>query len=320
MWRKLCGGLLLQGLLLVVQGVACLPCAQAAPPTIAVILPTSPPHLAKIYEVFVQQFAGLPAGRTAPRFYLQHPNDDPMSLRNSARKAVALNADLIIAIGTSAALAAKAETFETPVLFADVIEPEAIGLVTQNKRDNQLATGVRGNAPLQTLFKLLREMTSVSKLALILDGDIGDKQLTAVLKDAAKRRGFEVVPISVRDKSAAAVVRAVTESGADGVFFVEDKEKFQPILDLAQEKKLPVISIAPGMAERGALLVMEVSPEEQGKVLAEMAKQLMEGAFPEHLPVAAPRQSGIIINLKSAQQYGMQIPFEVLSQATRVIR
>lgn len=320
MWRKLCSGLLLQGLLLVVQGLVCLPFAQAAPLSIAVLLPNSPPHLARIYEVFQQKFAALPTDQPAPRFYLQHPNDDPMSLRNSARKAVALDADLIIAFGTSAALAAKAETFETPVLFADVIEPEAIGLVTQNKRDNQLATGVRGNAPLQTLFKLLREMTSVSKLALILDGDINDRLLTAVLKDAAKRRGLEVVPISVHDKSAAQVMRAVTEVGADGVFFVEAEEKYQPILDLAQEMKLPVISIALGMAERGALLVMETSPEEQGTLLAEMAKQLIDGAFPEHLPVAAPRQSGVVINLKSAQQCGLQVPFEVLSQATRVVR
>lgn len=317
MWRKLCGGLLLQ---IVAQGVVCLTFAQAEPLSIAVILPDSPPHLTKIYEVFAQRFAELPAGQPAPRFYLQHPNDDPMSLRNSARKAVALNADLIIALGTSAALAAKAETFQTPVLFADVVEPEAIGLVTQNKRDNQLATGVRGNAPLQTLFKLLREMSSVSKLALILHGDIGDKQLTAVLKDAAKRRGLEIVPISVRDKSVAAVIRAVAESGADGIFFLEARENYQPILALALEKKLPVISIAPGMAERGALLVMEPSLDEQGTLLAEMAGQLIEGEFPEHLPVAAPRQSGIVINLKSAEQCGLQVPFDVLSQATRVIR
>ena len=60
------------------------------------------------------------------------------SLRNSARKAIALNADLILAFGTSAALAAKAETFETPILFADAVDPEAIGLVTQNKHDSQL--------------------------------------------------------------------------------------------------------------------------------------------------------------------------------------
>jgi putative ABC transport system substrate-binding protein len=243
-----------------------------------------------------------------------------MSLRNSARKAVALDADLILAFGTSAALAAKAETYETPVLFADAVEPEAIGLVTHSKKDSQLATGVRGNAPLQTLFKLLRELTPVSKLAIILDGDVGDKQLTAVFKDAAKRRAIEVVPVFTHDRSAAAVMRAVNESGADGLLFVESEEGQQPLMDLAFEQKLPMVSIVPGMAERGALLVMEVSPEEEGEALADMTKAVLDGEFPESMPVVIPHHTEIVINMKSAQMCGLQVHLEVLSQATRVIR
>ncbi len=307
--------------LLIVVTTGSVEVSHAQPPAaIAVILPTTPPHLQTIYRAFLRRFTEISAGHPAPRFYMQAPNDDYLSLRNSARKAVALNADLIVAFGTSAALAAKAESFETPVVFADAIEPEAVGLVSSNKRDSQLATGVRGNLPLQTLFKLLRELTNTLKLALVLDGDPSDKQMIAIFKDAAGRRSLEVVPVNMKGKAPAEVMREITASGANGLLFVEDEEKHQAVLELALEKKLPSVSIVPEMAEAGALLVMEVSPEEQGEALAEITLRVMNGDYPEAIPVVTPRKGGIVINLNSAQKCGLQIPFETLSQATRVVR
>jgi len=315
MWFRFYKLLLLPMLLAATAGFV-----LAAPPSVAVILPKTPPYLTTIHAAFLKRFAEILADQDAPRFYLQTPNDDYLSLRNSARKAVALDADIIVAFGTSAAMAAKSETFETPVLFTDVIEPEAIGLVTHNKHDSQLTTGVRGNAPLQTLFKLLRDLTSTLKLALILDGDPVDKQLTAVFKDIASRRGFDLVPIAVRDRTPAAVMRAVADSGAGGLLFIESEDRYQAIINLALEQKMPIVSIVPGMAERGALLVMEVSPEEQGVELADITLEVLNGVFPEAIPVVTPRKAGVVINLISAQKCGVQVPFEVLSQTTRIIR
>ena len=299
------------------HGVAC---AQAAPPNIAVILPKKPDHLAVIYNSFLAKFNQVAANQHNPHFYVQTPNDDYLSLRNSARKAIALNADLILAFGTSAALAAKSESFETPILFADAIEPEAIGLVTQNKRDSQLATGVRGNAPLQTLFKLLREMTNTLNLALILDGDHNDKLLTSVFVDTAARRGIQVVPINVKGRSPSAVVQSLVDRDFHALMFFEEEQGNQEIIRLALERHLPAISIVPEMAEQGVLLVLEASLEEQGESLAEMTVKVLDGAYPEAIPVVTPRKTGIVINLRSAQQCELQVPFEVLSQATRVIR
>lgn len=294
--------------------------AWSAPPSIAVILPSTHPHLATIHSVFLKKLAEISSNQPAPRYYLQTPNDDYMSLRNSARKAVALGADLILAFGTNAALAAKAESFQTPVLFADVIEPEAIGLVTHSRRDSQLATGVRGNIPLPTLFKLLRDLTNINKLALVIDGDVSDKPMTAVFKDAAGRRGIDLVAIPAHDRSPAEIVRAIVERGADGLLIVESESRYQALVDLALEKKLPTVSTVPGMAERGALLVMETSEEEQGEALAEITRKVLDGDFPEEIPVVVPHDSEVVINLNSAQRCGLQVPFEVLSQASKVIR
>jgi putative ABC transport system substrate-binding protein len=307
-------------LLAVALGVPGVNRAHAAPLTIAVILPKQPEHLATIYASFQKKFPQLYGSQPAPRFYLQTPNDDYLSLRNSARKAIALDVDLILAFGSAAAMTAKAETFQTPVLFADAIEPEGLGLVTQNKRDSQLASGVRGNAPLQTLFKMLRDLTNTTKLALVTDGDPIDKQLTVIFKDAAGRRGLEVVSVSTREKPPSAVLQEFRDKGIDGLLFVDDQPRHLEVLRLALEKNLPAISVVPEMADHGALLVMEVSSEEQGEVLAEMTVRVLNGEYPESIPVATPRKTGVVINLKSSQQCDLPVPFEVLSQATRVIR
>ena len=84
---------------------------------IAVVLVKDIPRYQNIHHVFAEEIS---LQSTAPyQLYVQSPNDDFMSLRNSVRKAVAINADLIVVYGTSAALAAQMETRQIPVLFAD---------------------------------------------------------------------------------------------------------------------------------------------------------------------------------------------------------
>ena len=67
-------------------------------------------------------------------------------------------------------------------------------------------------------------------------------------------------------------------------------------------------------------MVLETSAVEQGEKLAEMAGQVFSGKAIDDIPLHKPRQVAFVINLKVAKEYGINVPFQTLSVASRVVR
>jgi putative ABC transport system substrate-binding protein len=83
---------------------------------------------------------------------------------------------------------------------------------------------------------------------------------------------------------------------------------------------VPVVSQLSGAAEQGALLTLEADPAEQGELLAELAARLLAGARPAEIPLQIPRRVSLVVNLKVARELGVEVPFSLLVQTTRLIR
>lgn len=319
------------------------PVAQAAPPPpplVAVILPRDNARFQLIHAAFLERFNTITTISGKPRLYVQSPNSDLMSLRNSIRKANALGADLVVVYGTRAAMAAKQEDFTEPLIFADVFEPVAMGLVPSLSRGSDLITGVSGHAPVQTLFKVLQETVGTSHLGVPVESkSLAGKIQLEVLKKASCRRGgpgddskaklsgdlcwLEVVPTDMQSPTGATKGLKAATGQIDAIYLSDllptDMHAAE-ILDYAAQAGLPVISQISGTAERGAFITLESDPEEQGQLLGEIAYRLIEGDLPEDIPLMIPRRVSLIINLAVAKKIGIQVPFTVLNQTTRVVR
>jgi putative ABC transport system substrate-binding protein len=329
--------------LILCAGLICftLPATAAPPPLVAVILPRDNARFQTMHAAFLKRFEKVTTVAGKPRLYVQSPNPDLMSLRNSIRKATALGADLIVVYGTLAATAAKQEDFTEPLIFADVFDPVAMGLVPAMNRGGNLITGVYGQAPVQTLFKAFQETVGTSHLAVPVEvrNPAGKLQIEALRKAACRRSDathdssklgtgselcwLEVVPTDMQ--SPAGMIRAL--KGAAGKFdsiylgdFLPTDQHAAELLQYAAQVGLPVISQLPGMADRGALVSLESDPEEQGELLGEIADLMIEGDLPEDVPPRMPRRVSLVVNLAVAKQLGIQVPFPVLAMTARVIR
>ena len=95
---------------------------------------------------------------------------------------------------------------------------------------------------------------------------------------------------------------------------------FEKVAHRAGEHKIPVISQMPGAAQKGAVLSMEADPAEQGQMAAEYAARILAGQKASRIPVATPKRVDLIVNLKVAKTLDLQVPFPVLSAATRVLK
>lgn len=298
--------------------VACL----AQERLIAVVMADSTPRYQDIHSVFVansEAFCG-----TDCRIYVQSPHADVMSLRNSVRKAVALGADLIVTYGSAATLAAQAESPPVPVVFADVYDPVKLKLISEKSRTGRNMTGVRGDAPVQALFNYFTDATKTKKLAVLYDQGSPESNLQkTTLEESGRKRGITIVPLGVIDTQEHLAALEAIPVDTDGVFLAssEHSEKVLSLcLQYASEHKLPVMTQRSGAAQMGALMVLETSHVEQGERLASLAEKILAGEKPGDITVQTPRLVEFVVNLKVAKEYGINIPFQTLSVASRVVR
>lgn len=289
---------------------------------IAVIMANSQQRYKDIHAVFVENSKAF-CGDSC-KIYVQTPNADIMSLRNSVRKAVALGADLIVTYGPSATLAAKTEHPSIPTLFADVYDPVKLKLVSAKSNTGRNMTGIRGDAPVQALFKFFVEATKPDELIVLYDkkSPEGNLQKTVLLK-AGKKRGVAVTPLAVvKPEDHIALLESIP-ANADGLFLACSEHadsQLSQVLAFAANRRLPVITMRAGAAEAGAFMVLESSDVEQGEKLAEMAGQVLSGKKIADIPMKKPHNVAFVVNLKVAKEYGINVPFQTLSVASRIVR
>jgi len=309
------------GLLIIFSVLFCLaePSAGADQCLISVIKPGNRPHL----ELLHQKFSGQLLATVPCRIYLQSPNADEMSLRNSVRKAVAVGSNLIVTYGTGATLAAKYESDPVPLLFADVYDPVSLDLVSAKGFPLQGSSGIRGDAPVQTLLKAFLETTGNKQLAILYDSDDQASTLQAnSLKEIAKRKGFSVFLLPAPPERQMQAVFKELQPDVGGVLLVQGGRvsiDSDSIYALAREKGIPLISQGYGSADQGCLISLETDPLEQGEALAAMATEVINGGDPRQIRLVLPKKVSLIVNLSVAEQLGLKVPFDVLSMVTRVV-
>jgi putative ABC transport system substrate-binding protein len=289
---------------------------------IAVIMANSQQRYQYVHAVFVENSRSFCGDNC--RIYVQTPNADIMSLRNSVRKAIALGAELVVTYGPAAALAAKAESPPVPTIFADVYDPVSLGLVSAKDQTGRNMTGIRGDAPVQALFKYFSESTQARTLAIFYDANNPVSKLQkSVLEEIGKKKGMSIVLLPVEKlKDHMTALRAMPP-GVDGLFLASNaltESQLKEILEFASERQLPVITQRAGTAEFGAFMVLETSAVEQGEKLAEIAGMIHTGSKTADIPMYKPHQVAFIVNLRIAKEYGIQVPFQTLSVASRVVR
>ena len=294
--------------------------ANAAERLIAVILTRDIPRYQAVHDVFTDRF-GSPAG---VKLYVQRPNGDILSLRNSARKAVAIGADAILTYGATATRAALAEAYDTPVFYADVIYPMVQCFIPYQFTPGKNVTGIRGDAPVQTLMKHFQTATGANRLcAFYQAGDMSADNQVESLRRIADKKDWDVVPKPFKRTMGPAEIMGLVPDKSQGIYCADSLLLMQNaglLVELASEKKLPIISQVPGMAEKGAFMVLETDPVEQGGTMANYLLRYLHGASVTQLPPERPHNVSLVINLKTAKQLGIKVPFEVLSVTSRIIR
>jgi len=102
---------------------------------------------------------------------------------------------------------------------------------------------------------------------------------------------------------------------ADPFLFTER----QRVTELARERRLPGMYSTREDAEAGGLMSYSARLSEQFRRAALYVDKILRGASPATLPVEAPSQYELVINLKTAKALALTIPQSLLQRADQVI-
>ena len=288
---------------------------QAAGKVISAIMSSDQPRYREAHQAFVRSLAarGYPLGSI--EIMLQTPNPDQFSWSNTIRKFNAYRPDLIVAYGAPAALTAIKESDGIPVVSADIFAGE---------QSLKGLCGVSSRVPLITLLKTMQEIRPYRKIGIIYSSlEAGSLRQRNEIRRLALQLGVGVAEVNAA--TPAALEKGLTSliEQSDLILATESSTvcgNFDRIISRAGAHKIPVAATIPHSAEKGALLSLEISPREQGQLAAEIAVRVLEGTSLERLPLLTPRHVDLIVNMRTARELGLTLPFQVLGKATRIIK
>jgi putative tryptophan/tyrosine transport system substrate-binding protein len=244
-------------------------------------------------------------------------------LNDLATELVRLPVDLIVAVSTPAAQAAKRATLTTPIVFI-AGDPVGTGLVASLARPGGHVTGVTGiGAEIGgKCLELLRELVpAVTQVAVLVHAtDPFARPFLEDIQAAAQPIGVRIHPVVVQgEEEFDGAFTAIVHEGV-GAVIVQLILATPRAAALAVQHRLPAMATSETFAESGGLMTYGSKSAWRSQSVVTYVDKILKGAKPADLPVQRPMKFDLVINLKTAQALGLTIPPSLLFQADEVIK
>jgi ABC-type uncharacterized transport system substrate-binding protein len=238
-----------------------------------------------------------------------------------------LKVNVIVAVNTPAAKAAKRATKSVPIVIMRVADPVKSGLVANLARPGGNVTGLSFMPDVLGAkgIELLREaLPKISRLGALYEGhNSGAVVVVNAVESRGTQLGLQVMLLPVGDsKDYASVFDTAARARIEALFVMDDgaitKQRRQ-ILDLAAKHSLPVVAIYKDFALAGALIAYGPRLSIIYRRAADYVDKILKGKVASDLPVEQPDRFDLYVNLKTAKVLGLTIPPSLLMRADEVI-
>jgi len=234
---------------------------------------------------------------------------------------------LVAVGGPPSALAAKAATVTTPIIFILASDPIKLGLVASLNHPGSNATGVALFAvavepkKLEILHELVPKTTQIG--VLVNPRNPNAQTITTELQTASGALGLQIHIVNaatIAEVGAAFTTLVQQNVGALVVaadpFFNDQREA---LVALAAQHALPTIYEWREFAAAGGLMSYGTIISDAYRQAGVYTGRILKGEKPVNLPVVQPTKFELVINRKTAKALGLEIPQPMLVAADEVI-
>ena len=233
--------------------------------------------------------------------------------------------DFVYTFGTTASLMTAAKVKNTPVLFGIVTTPVKSGLIKSWESSGNNVTGVSHAIPYKDQVRFIQDLGSFKKVGLIYNPQeknamIAQKELTDILG----QNGGELVSAQASKKEEIkAAVNSIIAAKPDIVYLPSDsfvQTNSGEIISPLTSSKIPTYGALEKLVKAGAMIGIVTSYEMVGKELAGKADKILKGQSPSQVPssILPLEQQTILVNAKTVEALGIELPYDILSVAKLV--
>jgi putative ABC transport system substrate-binding protein len=261
------------------------------------------------------------------RIDLRSGRGDADRIRALAQELVSLQPDIIVTGTTPPTAALQRETRTIPIVFLNVVDPVASGLVARLNRPSGNITGFAAWEPAMQgkWLELLSEIApGLKRVAFMFNSDNPAASVYMPSFETAAR-SLKVVPIIApvhSDGQIEAAIAALGREPGGGLVVMPDGFIFAhraPIILAAARNNVPAVYAASAMVRDGGLLSYGIDPVDTFRRTATYVDRILRGAKPGDLPVQFPTKFEMVLNLKTTKALGLAVPPSIWLRADEVI-
>jgi putative ABC transport system substrate-binding protein len=229
--------------------------------------------------------------------------------------------------GLHPAVVVKAATSTIPIVFTGGSDPVKYGLVASLARPDGNATGTINFSPVVTAkrLELLRQLLPTeSTIAVLLNPtDPNNEAVLSEVHEAARAIGQAIHVVNAggeRDFDAA--FAEIEQHQASALFVIADPlytSQRARLVALAAKNAIPASYAFRDFPLAGGLMSYGADLLDVHRQAGVYTGRILRGAKPADLPVLQPTKFNLVINRKTANSLGLQIPSKILALADEVI-
>jgi putative tryptophan/tyrosine transport system substrate-binding protein len=259
-------------------------------------------------------------------FIVEDTKGSSADLAPRLAKLLAAKPDMLYAVGTLHAIAAKQATSTVPVVFAWVGDPLQAKLIAAYSSSQNNLTGI-ATASDSLSGKRLESLISVAPkvkrlLAIVSPREYVAQSSFRFLEEAAKKLGVQVVRReATTEEELRRVLHDMPKGSVDAFYHIPSYlgSFIDLLIEKARQDRVPLVVHEESMAVKGALLSYGPDFRSVGAQSARLAGKVLKGEKPADIPSETPEKLFLVLNMNTAKIIGLKVPRDVLERANRLV-